>query len=165
MPGAQGPVRMARRRARAHRVRQRRGRGPQATVRAGASDPPVPGVPGALWVLVRVLQPVFGPREGRRRGQGRRRAAQAVRAATLGLEHRGVQLQAARQVPRTGGQGPLPQGREGGRPVRRGSQGLASLACETVRRGQVGTHEGRQVRQSHRRGETPVFHRSGQRGM
>lgn len=50
VPGAAGPVRMARRRARTHRVRQRRWRGTQDRRGRRPLDPPVPGVPGALWV-------------------------------------------------------------------------------------------------------------------
>ena len=58
---------------------QRRGRGAQ-DVRAGEADAPVPVVPGALRVRIRVLQRVRGPREGRRGVPGRRGAPQAVRA-------------------------------------------------------------------------------------
>ena len=47
---------------------------------------PVPGVPGALRVRLLVLQPVFRPREGRGRVQGRHGAAQAVRAPAERVE-------------------------------------------------------------------------------
>lgn len=49
---------------------QRRGRGPQGR-RRRELDPPVPSVPGALRVRQLPVQPVLGPREGRRRGEGR----------------------------------------------------------------------------------------------
>lgn len=74
VPGAAGPVRMARRRARTHRVRRRRGR--------GTRDPPVPGVPGALRVRELPVLAVRRTREGRRRGEGRHDPPQAVRART-----------------------------------------------------------------------------------
>ena len=70
--------------------------------------------------------------------------------------HAVVQRQAARTVPRAGRQGPLPQGRARDGPVRRGPQGAAGAAGDTLRRGRVETHEGRQVRDRHRRGQTPV---------
>ena len=59
-------------------------------VRQDPPDPPVPGVPGALRVRVHVLQPVLGTREGRRRGPGRGRAPQAVRAGARRMEPRHV---------------------------------------------------------------------------
>ena len=70
--------------------------------------------------------------------------------------HAGVQRQAARAVPRAGRQGPLPQGRSRDGPVRRGPQSTAGAAGDTLRRGHVETHEGRQVRDRHRRGQAPV---------
>ena len=70
--------------------------------------------------------------------------------------HAGVQRQAARTVPRAGRQGPLPQGRSRDGPVRRGPQSTAGAAGDTLRRGRVETHEGRQVRDRHRRGQAPV---------
>lgn len=70
--------------------------------------------------------------------------------------HAVVQRQAARTVPRAGRQGPLPQGRARDGPVRRGPQGAAGAAGDTLRRGRVETHEGRQVRDRHRRGQAPV---------
>ena len=88
-------------------------------VRQDPPDPPVPGVPGALRVRVRVPQPVLGTREGRRRGPGRGRAPQAVRAGARRMEPRQLQPAPARPPPRTGGQGPPQEGREPDRPVRR----------------------------------------------
>ena len=70
--------------------------------------------------------------------------------------HAGVQRQAARTVPRAGRQGPLPQGRSRDGPVRRGPQSTAGAAGDTLRRGHVEKHEGRQVRDRHRRGQAPV---------
>ena len=70
--------------------------------------------------------------------------------------HAGVQRQAARTVPRAGRQGPLPQGRSRDGPVCRGPQSTAGAAGDTLRRGRVETHEGRQVRDRHRRGQAPV---------
>lgn len=70
--------------------------------------------------------------------------------------HAVVQRQAARAVPRAGRQGPLPQGRSRDGPVRRGPQSTAGAAGDTLRRGHVETHEGRQVRDRHRRGQAPV---------
>ena len=70
--------------------------------------------------------------------------------------HAGVQRQAARAVPRAGRQGPLPQGRSRDGPVRRGPQSTAGAAGDTLRRGHVEKHEGRQVRDRHRRGQAPV---------
>ena len=71
-------------------------------VRRDPPDPPVPGVPGALRVRVHVLQPVLGTREGRRRGPGRGRAPQAVRAGARRMEPRQLQPAPARPLPRTG---------------------------------------------------------------
>lgn len=70
--------------------------------------------------------------------------------------HAVVQRQAARAVPRAGRQGPLPQGRSRDGPVCRGPQSTAGAAGDTLRRGRVETHEGRQVRDRHRRGQAPV---------
>lgn len=117
---------------------------------------PVPGVPGALRVRVHVLQPVLGTREGRGRGQGRGRAPQAVRAGARRMEPRQLQPAPSRPLPRTGGQGPLQEGREPDRPVRRGPKGAAAPARQAVRRGHVDEDEGRQIRKRHRPGPPPV---------
>jgi transposase len=68
VPGPEGRLRLAGRGERADSVRQRRGRGQKAPWRRGAPGRPVRALPGALRVRVRVLQPVFGSREGRGRG-------------------------------------------------------------------------------------------------
>ena len=137
VPGAAGPVRMARRRARTHRVRQRRWRGTQDRRGRRPLDPPVPGVPGALRVRELPVLAVRRTREGRGRGEGRHGPAQAVRAQTERVEPGELQLQTAGQVPGARREAPPRQGRGGGRPVRGGPRGPASPARETFRRGHV----------------------------
>lgn len=157
VPGAAGPVRMARRRARTHRVRQRRGRGTQDR-RRDPLDPPVPGVPGALRVRELPVLAVRRPREGRGGREGRHGPPQAVRAQAERVEPGELQLQAPGQVPGTRREAPPRQGRGGGGPVRRGPRGPAAPARQTLRRGHVETHEDRQVRRGHARRQAPLLH-------
>ena len=53
------------------------------------------------------------------------------------------------QVPGARREAPPRQGRGGGGPVRGGPQGPAAPAVQTLRRGHVETHEGRQARRGH----------------